>query len=389
MKPEDFKSNTAGKVIRALSGYWTFVPNPLPPGINWSSLLTSRVGAADRALGKLDSLASTLPSPHILVRPFVRREAVLSSRIEGTRASLNDVYVFEAGQLSYLESTTDVREVHNYVRALDYGIERLRSLPVSLRLIREIHAELMEGVRGEYLTPGEFRRSQNWIGPPGSTLDSARFVPPPVAEMHTALDNLETFIHTPSDLPPLVKAALIHYQFEAIHPFLDGNGRIGRLLILLLLTEWGIMTQPWLYLSAYFEAHRTAYYDHLLAISQKGEWELWLAFFLDGIQAQSEDAVARIKSLQRLRLTYHEMVKDERAAERLKQAIEVLLERPIVAIRQLEAAMDIPYRSAQRYIDKLEQLGILREVTGRARNRIYQADEILSALEGPAVRQEG
>jgi len=365
-----------------------FVPNPLPPSINWSSLLTSAVGAADRALGKLDSLANTLPSPHSLVRPFVRREAVLSSRIEGTRASLNDVYVYEAAQLSYLESSTDVREVHNYARALDYGIERLRSLPVSLRLIREIHFVLMEGVRGEYLTPGEFRRSQNWIGPPGSTIESARFVPPPEDEMHIALDDLEKFIHAASDLPPLVKAALIHYQFEAIHPFLDGNGRIGRLLIILLLAEWGILTQPWLYLSAYFEAHRTSYYDHLLAISQKGEWELWLAFFLDGIEAQSEDVVSRIKSLQHLRFTYHEMVKDERAAERLMQAIEVLLERPILAIRQLEAAMDVPYRSAQRYIDKLEQLGILREVTGRARNRIYQADGILSALEGPVNRHE-
>lgn len=388
MKPEDFKSSTDGKVLHSLKGYWTFIPNPLPPSINWSSSLTSAVGAADRALGKLDSLANTLPSPHIMVRPFIHREAVLSSRIEGTRASLNDVYVYEASQLSYLESTTDVREVHNYARALDYGIERLRSLPVSLRLIREIHVVLMEGVRGEYLTPGEFRRSQNWIGPPGSTIESARFVPPPVDEMQMALDDLEKFIHTSSDLPPLVKAALIHYQFEAIHPFLDGNGRIGRLLIILLLTEWGILTQPWLYLSAYFEAHRTTYYDHLLAISQKGEWELWLAFFLDGIETQSEDAVSRIKSLQRLRFTYHEMVKDERAAERLMQAIEVLFERPILAIRQLGAAMDVPYRSAQRYIDKLEQLGILLEVTSRARNRIYQADEILSALEGPVNRHE-
>ncbi|MGB2894672.1 MAG: Fic/DOC family N-terminal domain-containing protein [Anaerolineales bacterium] len=380
MNPEDFKTSTAGRVIRTPRGYWTFIPNPLPPNIRWSSSLISAVGVAERALGKLDSLANTLPSPHILVRPFIRREAVLSSRIEGTRASLNDVYVYEATQLSYLEPTSDAHEVHNYVRALDYGIERLGSLPVSLRLIREIHAVLMEGVRGEHLTPGEFRRSQNWIGPPGSTLESALFVPPPVDEMHAAQDDLEKYIHTSSDLPPLVQAALIHYQFEAIHPFLDGNGRIGRLLIILLLIEWSLLSQPWLYLSAFFETHRTAYYDHLLAVSQRGEWENWLAFFLEGIQDQSEDAVLRIERLQRLRLKYHLLLQKERAVDRLMQAIDVLFERPILGIRQMEAAMRIPYRSAQRYVEKLENLGILREVTGRARNRLYQADEILTVL---------
>jgi Fic family protein len=382
MKPEDFQSSTAGKVIRSPKGYWTFIPNPLPPNIQWSSSLISAVGAAERALGKLDSLANTLPSPHILVRPFIRREAVLSSRIEGTRASLNDVYIYEATQLSYLEPTTDVREVHNYVKALDFGLKRLRSLPVSLRLIREMHAELMKGVRGEHLTPGEFRRSQNWIGPPGSTLESARFIPPPVEEMHSALGDLEKYIHASSDLPSLVQAALIHYQFEAIHPFLDGNGRIGRLLIILLLVEWGLLSQPWLYLSVYFEEHRSAYYDHLLAVSQQGDWEDWLGFFLDGVQRQSEDAIVRIEHLQHLRREYQTLLEHERAAVRLMQSVDVLFERPILSIRQLEAAMGVPYRSAQRYIEKLEELGVVREVTGRARNRLYQADEILAALEG-------
>jgi Fic family protein len=387
MDPKDFQTSTAGKVIRTPKGYWTFIPNPLPPVIQWSPGLISAVGVAERSLGKLDSLANTLPSPHILVRPFIRREAVLSSRIEGTRASLGDVYVYEAAQLSFLEPATDVREVHNYVKALDYGLERLGSLPVSLRLIREIHAVLMEGVRGEHLTPGEFRRSQNWIGSPGSTLETARFVPPPVDEMHATLDALEKYIHSSSKLPTLVQAALIHYQFEAIHPFLDGNGRIGRLLIILLLIERGLLSQPWLYLSAYFETHRTAYYDYLLAISQRGEWENWLSFFLEGIQDQSMDAVVRIEHLQHLRRTYHERLRDERTAERLMQAIDVLFARPILSIRQLEAAMKIPYRSAQRYVEKLEQLGILREVTGRARNRLYQADQVLSALEGSASDQ--
>lgn len=382
MKPEDFQSSTAGKIIRTPRGYWAFIPNPLPPAIRWSSSLISSVGTAERALGKLDSLANTLPSPHILVRPFIRREAVLSSRIEGTRATLNDVYVYEAEQLSYLEPTTDVREVHNYVKALDFGLERLNTLPVSLRLICEMHAELTEGVRGEHLTPGEFRRSQNWIGPPGSTLESARFVPPSVEEMHASLDDLEKTIHASSDLPPLVQAALIHYQFEAIHPFLDGNGRIGRLLVILLLIEWGLVAQPWLYLSAYFEAHRSVYYDHLLAVSQHGDWEDWLGFFLEGVQRQSEDAIVRIEHLEHLRREYQTLLEDERAVVRLMQSVDVLFERPILSIRQLEAAMGVPYRSAQRYIEKLEQLGVVREMTGRARNRLYQADEILAALEG-------
>ncbi len=381
MDPREFQKSTAGQVVRTSKGYWTFIPNPLPPMIKWSPALISAVGVAERSVGKLDSLASTLPSPHILVRPFLYREAVLSSRIEGTRASLDDVYVYEAGQLSYLEPASDVREVHNYVRALDYSQERLSSLPVSLRMIREIHAVLMEGVRGEHLTPGEFRRSQNWIGSPGSTLETARFVPPPVEEMHTALDSIEKFMHGSSDIPPLVRNALIHYQLEAIHPFLDGNGRVGRLLIILLLIEWGLLSHPWLYLSAYFEAHRPTYYDHLLAVSQGGEWENWLFFFLEGIEEQSMDAVARIKRLQLLMRAYNERISAERAAKRLMQAVKVLFERPILSIRQLEEAMGVPYRTAQRYIEKLEQLGIVREITGRARNRLYRADEVLSALE--------
>lgn len=381
MDPKDFQSSTAGKVIRNPKGYWTFIPNPLPPIIQWSPSLISAVGIAERSLSKLDTLANTLPSPHILVRPFMRREAVLSSRIEGTRASLGDVYVYEAAQLSFLEPASDVREVHNYVKALDYGLERLGSFPVSLRLIRELHAALMDGVRGEHLTPGEFRRSQNWVGPPGSTLETARFVPPPVDDMHPAVDDLEKYIHAPSELPSLVQAALIHYQFEAIHPFLDGNGRIGRLLIMLLLIERGLLSQPWLYLSAYFEMQRTAYYDNLLVVSQRGDWENWLSFFLEGIRDQSADAVLCINRLQHLRSTYHERLRDERAAERLMQATDVLFERPILSIRQLELAMKIPYRSAQRYVEKLEQLGILQEVTGRARNRLYLADEVLSALD--------
>jgi len=381
MDPNDFSSTSPGRVLRTSKEYWVFIPNPLPPPINWSNALISALGEAERNLGRLASLTDTLPSPHIQVRPFIRREAVLSSRIEGTRASLVDLYQYEAAQLSFLEDTSDVREVHNYVRAMDYGLERSKTLPVSLRLIQEIHRILMENVRGEYLTPGEFRRSQNWIGPPGSTIKSATIVPPPVDEMHQALDALEKFIYAPSDIPQLVRAGLIHYQFEAIHPFLDGNGRIGRLLVILLLIEWGLISQPLLYLSAFFEAHRLDYYDRLLAVSQRDEWENWLLFFLKGVSSQSLDAIGRIERLGKLRSVYQERLHTERAAARLWQTMDVIFERPILNIRQLESALDVPYRTAQRYVERLVELGILREVTGRARNRIYRADEILKVLE--------
>jgi Fic family protein len=380
MDPNDFSNSSPGRVFRTPKGYWAFIPNPLPPTIEWSTSLISALGEAERNLGRLASLADTLPSPHILVRPFIRREAVLSSRIEGTRASLVDLYHFESAQLSFFEDTSDVREVHNYVRALDYGLEREKTLPVSLRLIREMHGILMEGVRGEHLTPGEFRRSQNWIGPPGSTIESATIVPPPVEEMRQALDALEKFIHAPSDIPQLARAGLIHYQFEAIHPFLDGNGRIGRLLVILLLIEWGLISQALLYLSAFFEAHRLDYYDRLLAVSQRGEWEKWLLFFFKGVSSQSLDAITRIERLGKLRTAYQERLRTERAVVRLLQTLDVLFERPILNIRQLEAALDVPYRTAQRYIERLEEIGILREVTGQARNRLYRADDIIRAL---------
>jgi len=381
MDPNDFSSISPGRILRTSRGYWTFIPSPLPPPINWATTLISALGEAERNLGRLANLADTLPSPHILVSPFIRREAVLSSRIEGTRASLVDLYQYESAQSSFLEHVPDVREVHNYVRAMDYGLERAKTLPVSLRLIREIHGILMEGVRGDHLTPGEFRRSQNWIGPPGSTIGSATIVPPTVEEMHQALDDLEKFIHAPSDIPQLVRVGMIHYQFEAIHPFLDGNGRMGRLLVILLLIEWGLISQPLLYLSAYFESHRLDYYDRLLAVSQRGAWENWLLFFLRGISSQSLDSIGRIERLGQLRIVYWERLRSERTAERLLLTLDVLFERPILNIRQLEAALDVPYRTAQRYVQRLVEIGILREVTGRARNRIYRADEILKVLE--------
>ena len=381
MNPEEFRHSDSGKVIHTQQGYWACIPNPLPPNIQWSLAVVSALSEADRGLSRLNTLAEAFPFNQTLIMPFVRQEAVLSSRIEGTRASLADLYTYEARQLSFLEPVADVSEVFNYVRALEYGLERVKTLPVSLRLIREIHARLMENVRGGQLTPGEFRRSQNWIGPAGSTLESAIYVPPPVDEMHAALDAMEKFIHASSQIPPLVRAGLLHYQFEAIHPFLDGNGRMGRLLIILLLHEWHVLSQPLLNLSVYFEAQRQEYYARLLEVSNKGAWEEWLLFFLTGVSKQAVNDAVRLENLLSLRVDYQERIRAGRRQERLERVLDQVFQRPILNIRQVEAALGIPYITAERCIERLVQAGILREVTGKRRNRLYRADEILAAIE--------
>ncbi|MBN2115989.1 MAG: Fic family protein [Anaerolineales bacterium] len=381
MKPNEFRNSEVGQVIRTKAGYWAFVPAPLPPTIDWSLHLVSALSEADRHLSALTTLAGNFPFPRLLTQPFIRREAVLSSRIEGTRASLADLYNYESAQLSFIEPNDDVREVHNYVRALDYGLDRLTALPVSLRLIREIHSKLMEGVRGGNLTPGKFRTTQNWIGPAGSTLETATYVPPPIDEMERALSDLEKFIHADTDIPALARAGMIHYQFEAIHPFLDGNGRIGRLIIMLLLHEWNILSQPLLNLSAYFEQYRQEYYAHVLAVSQRGKWDEWLRFFLHGISAQAQDSVHRMTRLQGIRTKYESLVQADRNSARMAAVIDYVFSRPILTVRQVEKDLDIPFMAATRYIEKLVSAGVLREVTGYARNRVFRASEIFRALD--------
>jgi Fic family protein len=381
MDPVKFSSSSSGKIVRMPQGYWAFLPAPLPPRLEYPPALVNALSTADRAMGELKGLGGTLTNPHLLIRPLTHREAVLSSRIEGTRASLDDLFAYEANQLSFLDPNSDVKEVHNYVRALEYGLERVKNLPVSLRLFREVHAELMEGVRGDAWTPGEFRRTQNWIGPAGSTLETAAYVPPPVDEMLAALGALESFIHEPSDLPPLLRLGLIHYQFEAIHPFLDGNGRVGRLLIALLLSAWKLLPQPLLYLSAYFESNRIAYYNLLLAVSQRAAWEEWLIFFLEGVRSQSQDAVKKIGRLQSLRTEYQAKIQSRRAPARLLRVVDLLFAGPVLTTRQVETELGIPFPGAQRLIDQLIQLDILREVTGGKRNRVYRSDQIFAILE--------
>ncbi|MBX3002718.1 MAG: Fic family protein [Anaerolineales bacterium] len=382
MKASDFTAKAPGKVIKTLRGYRAFVPDPLPPNVAWSNRLLADLSKADRSLAKLAEVGNSFPVPQALMRPFVRKEAVLSSRIEGTRTSFEELLSYEAGQLKMFEDPNDAKQVHNYVRAIDYGLERLATLPISMRLIREIHGILMQGVRGEQLSPGEVRRTQNWIGPPGATLETARFVPPPVEEMHDCLKDMEQFIHEESELPPLIRVGLIHYQFETIHPFLDGNGRMGRLLVAFLLVNWNLLARPLLYLSNYFEANRQEYYDRLLAVSQRGEWEAWLTFFLEGVRSQADDAAQRIMRLQDLRTTYSKRFANERSRVKLQQMLDYLIGTPITSITQAQGATDLgSFTTVQRYIEKLEVLGIVQEVTGQGRNRIYRADEILRALE--------
>jgi Fic family protein len=381
----EFFDSPTGQVVRTIDDAWAFVPHSLPPTLTWTSDLISDLSKADRALGELAGLGRTLVNPNLLIRPFMRREAVLSSRIEGTQATLEDLYAYEGEQLPLFEPPHDVEEVHNYVRALEYGLERLQEFPLSLRLIREIHARLMEGVRGQEMTPGEFRRRQNCIGPPGCSLAEATFVPTPVPQMHEALDAFERFLYADLGLPPLVRLGLIHYQFEAIHPFLDGNGRVGRLLIILLLCAWELLPEPLLYLSAYFEAHRQTYYDLLLAVSQEGAWEAWLRFFLQGVAEQSQDALVRAGRLQDLRERYREQFQTKRTAARLLQVVDLLFDQPLVTVNQVAEALDVHFPSANQYVQQLEVAGMLREITGQARNRVYRADEVLAAIEEARV----
>lgn len=320
-----------------------------------------------------------LPNPHLLIGPFMRREAILSSRIEGTYASEEELLLFEAAP-QRPPKTPDVKEVANYVGALEYGLARLEALPVCLRLIREVHARLLEGVHGTDRRPGEFRTSQNYIGRPGQPIAEARYVPPPVNEMMIALDQFEKYLHTNNDLPPLVKLALVHYQFEAIHPFVDGNGRIGRLLITLLLCERQLLPKPLLYLSAYFDKNRDAYVDHLLRISQAGTWEDWILFFLTGVAEQGRDAIEKSQKLLQLRQEYRDSLQTARTSALLLQLVDELFSRLILTTRGAERLLNVTYTSAQSNIKKLVDAGILRELTGQKRNRVYCSPDILRII---------
>ena len=365
----------AGRYLAQPTGYRAFSPAPLPPQppVRLEGELQALLSKADRALGRLDGSFQTLPNPDLVVFMYVRKEAVLSSQIEGTQSSLQDLLAAEAHILSP-DLPRDVDEVVNYVTAMNYGLARLAALPVSVRLIREIHERLLQGVRGARLTPGELRRTQNWIGPGGCTLSEATFVPPPPHEVPEALGALETFLHADSDIPALIQIGLAHAQFETIHPFLDGNGRVGRLLISFLLCQREILVKPVLYLSHYFKRHRTEYYERLQAVRDTGDWEGWLAFFLRGVASVSLEATDTARRILALREDHRARVTQGlgRAAGNGHKVLEHLYQRPIVAVADVEALTATSYTAANNLVSRMVELGVLVEATGYRRNRLFR-----------------
>lgn len=367
------KRQRAGRYVSQSSGYRAFIPAPLPMlcALDLPELLP-RLMAAQEAVARLDGMATTLPNTDLLVLMYVRAEAVLSSQIEGMQASLDDVLRAEAN-LREAGDANDVQEVISYIAALNHGLERRQELPPSLRLIREIHAALMQGVRGEHRDPGEFRRTQNWIGPAGANLQTARFVPPPVPDMLAALDDLEEFIYDDgAALPALLKVGLIHAQFETVHPFLEGNGRTGRLLMTLLLCHYGLLSQPLLYLSYYFKVHRTEYYDRLQAVRDKGDWEGWLNFFLEGVQVVAAESTIKTRAVLALQAEDQRRISTlgSRSGNALT-VLEYLYRQPYINIRKVEALTGLSFAAASKLTELLVEQDILSPVDQRQRDRVF------------------
>ena len=375
--PDSPRGGRAGAYRRQPDGYRAFIPAPLPPDppVRIEGSLQALLSRADLALGRLAGSIETLPNPDLFVLMYVRKEAVLSSQIEGTQSSLHDLLAAEA-RVFDPRQPHDVAEVLNYVSAMNHGLARLASLPVSVRLIREIHAKLLEGVRGSHLTPGELRTSQNWIGPPGCTLAEATFVPPPRIEVPEALSAWERFLHAEDTLPLLIKIGLAHAQFETIHPFLDGNGRIGRLLITFLLCEKHVLDKPVLYLSHYFKRHRQNYYDHLQAIRDKGAFEEWLEFFLTGVLEVSLEASATARRILALREQHRDLIAGRlgRASGNGHRTLEHLFAHPIVSVNDVRELIGTTYPAANELVGRLADVGIVTEVTGQMRNRRFRYD---------------
>lgn len=371
----------SGTYISQASGYKAFIPAPLPPNppIDLDDKLQDILSRADKALARLDGLGQVLPNVNLFIAMYVKKEALLSSQIEGTQASLENLFAAELGDTP--ENINDVEEVVNYVKALNYGLERLREFPMSLRLIREIHAVLMSGVRGGNKTPGEFRKSQNWIGPPGSTLKDATFVPPPPHEAEKALGELELYLHQPQTLPVLIDCAMIHYLFETIHPFLDGNGRLGRLLITFYLHWQGVMDKPLLYLSYYFKKNRQEYYDRLNLARESGDFEQWIAFFLQGVVTTAGAAVETAKNILELQTAHRDLLWQKKISSSYAVGIlERLFHTPYVSVNDLAEHFSMSYPTAAKVVGQLEEIGILKEVSGRQRDKRYLYVDYMSLL---------
>lgn len=379
MDPAQFNSDRAGRVLRVGQGdaaYYTFAPNPIPREMALPGDVVLALSDADQALGRLIGIGGQLPNPHVLIQPYLRREAVASTRIEGTQSSLSDVLIAEA---QHLPETPDQREVLNYVRALEQGLATLSNLPLSNQLIRQLHAEILRNVRGQERTPGEFRISPNWIGGRGPS--DAVFVPPRPELVPDAMADLERYLHEEPRLPILVRCALLHYQFETIHPFLDGNGRLGRLLIVFYLVERGVLREPLLYLSGYLESNRQEYVDRLQAVREEGAYEQWILFFLQAVAAQAHAAVDTADALLRLSATFRERLRGIRARGQAVEAAEALIANPYVSAPRLAESLGITRQGGQYVVATLERAGILQLVPGDRRPALYVAREILEALQ--------
>ena len=375
MDAADFRDSPRGRLVPVAEGALAFVPDALPRAIPLGLDVVDMLDEASRAVARLDGVGETLPNPGLLSAPFLRREAVLSSRIEGTQASVSDVYEAEATGAP----RGDAREVLNYVDAAWQGAGRLGELPICVRLARELHAVLLDGVRGQETRPGELREAQVWIGSQGDTIRDARFVPPPPDLIPGLLADWEAFVHDEAPLPPLVRCALMHYQFEAIHPFRDGNGRIGRLLIPLLLMERGVLRHPLLYLSAWFERHRQRYYDGLYAVSASGDWTPWLRFFLEGVREQAADAVDRARKLRGLHEDYRRRLLEGRASANALRLADELPLVPVVSRRAVASLLGVTPAGASLVVDRLAEAGILQPLTG-GRPRLFAAHELLDLI---------
>lgn len=379
MAAEARPKDRAGRFITQPEGYAAFIPKPLPPDppLDLDADLLNLLEAAAGELGRLDGVAKVIPDPEFFVSMYVRREAVLSSQIEGTQSTLEDLLELEL-ENAPSDPYSDVFDLINYVQAMNFGLDRIKTLPLSLRLIREIHNELLRDGRGSKATPGEFRRTQNWIGPQGASLKQATFVPPPVPEMKKALHDFEGFLHAESRYPTLIEVGLAHAQFETIHPFLDGNGRVGRLLNTFLLVHRGILRQPLLYLSYYFKLHRTEYYDRLMAVRRSGDWEGWIQFFLRGVVQTAQEATETAERLFELRESHRSLILERNLGQNGLLLLSHLFQRPLVNINLVASMLGSTFPTASRLVSGFEELGILKEITGQKRSRMFRYEPYLA-----------
>ena len=381
MKPKIFKNSLGGTIIKTPESYYAFVPALLPPKIDYNKgQLSVVLSRADAALSELSGTGQMLPNPHLLIRPLIRQEAVLSSRIEGTRAGLSDIFLREVKEGSKRSNSDDIREVQNYVAALEYGIQRLRSLPLCLRFICEIHKRLLEGVRGESAMPGMFRDRQNWIASSAApnTPDSAVYVPPPHDRLDELLTNWEQFIHLKDQMPDLIQCAVMHAQFETIHPFIDGNGRIGRLLICLFLLEKKRLSLPLLYVSAYLEAQRVDYYERLQLIRTEGDWHGWIHYFLKGVEMTARDAASRARSLLKLREDYRSRLQGKARALAL---IDQLFINPFATIAGTAKKMKASYATTHTVFNLLQNEGIIETFGEQRWGKTFCAKKLLDVIQ--------